>query len=217
MLVHNYSNTTGEFLSSSDAQANPREPGEFIVPANATLATLPTLNANEALVYNNGWQIVADYREQTYYKIADGEEVTFDLGEEPDVTVQATFPQAVIDALHAQALQDEADAAAQEVINIEAQRVSDIKNLTKEKIISLIPDASLENYLEKEMNLLMANAALDDIVITGGTLSAQEAAAKAAFRVLKDNIQILRTMSGDAEINNDTIKQYTTALTGAGY
>lgn len=41
MLVHHYDQKTGIYISSSDADESPLEPGVFMVPAFATDAALP--------------------------------------------------------------------------------------------------------------------------------------------------------------------------------
>lgn len=99
MDIFNYDAITGEFISQTVARENPLEPGEFLFPAHATAKPLPALQANEAAVFNatlDDWEVKPDYRGVTYYLIADGSEMTFDLGEAPDATVSLTKTDSVI-------------------------------------------------------------------------------------------------------------------------
>ncbi|WP_286870404.1 tail fiber assembly protein [Pantoea sp. UBA5035] len=81
LTVYNYSSQTGEFTGSSD---------EFLaqgvgLPACACITAPPATDAGSVAVYRNGdWQIVADYRGETVYSVADGsEKVIAELGDYP--------------------------------------------------------------------------------------------------------------------------------------
>lgn len=105
MKIYNYSAINGEFLSESVANESPLEKGVFLIPALATDIQPPTAGQNEAAIFNGiSWEIVPDFRNETYYKISDGSEVTFLLGESPDATVQNTMPQAIIDKREADSI-----------------------------------------------------------------------------------------------------------------
>jgi len=107
------------------------------------------------------------------------------------------------------------------ILSIEASRITDIKNEADLRIAMSIPDAApptdkMKVY-EKELNLLMLNAELDNIVIGGGILDAAQQATKDAFILLKDKIKDIRAMSDSAEINGDTLATFQTALDLKGY
>ena len=94
---HNYHPETFEYLSSKPMKYSPMDK-DPAPPANSTVKPLPILAANEAAVFdkpNDKWTVVPDYRGTTYYKKIDGVEVTFNLGETPDSTVQKTLPTAI--------------------------------------------------------------------------------------------------------------------------
>ncbi len=78
------------------AQENPREEGEYILPPGGTLVPIPTepwLENTWPKWSNNKWEMVPDYREQVFYKIADGTPVSLGIGEKPDTTMTAMEPQ----------------------------------------------------------------------------------------------------------------------------
>ena len=136
MNIFNYSADTGEFISQSIARENPMEAGEFLIPANATTVSPPITGTNEVAVFAGGsWVLTPDFRGVPYFLIADGSDVTFELGESPDVTVQDTFPQAVQDAI-------DAEEAAQQVINDERIRVGDITANALARIEAVVPALS---------------------------------------------------------------------------
>lgn len=76
MLIYNYDKTTGEYLASRTADADPeatRRKGEFVplIPANATLIAPPEYEENEIPVFENDkWVIKPDYR-KNFYKVND--------------------------------------------------------------------------------------------------------------------------------------------------
>jgi len=94
----------------------------------------------------------------------------------------------------------------------EAKRIQDIKDEAQARIISRLPSGSPDNFVIKQMNIMMLNAELDDIVINGGTLTAEQGAQKAAFVKLKDEIKRIRSMSDDAEANGDDVATFQAAL-----
>ena len=199
MKVYNYDAVTGEFISETNATPNPRVPNDWLIPANATMIEPPVMTQNEAVVFNGtSWDLVADYRERTFYDI-DGNEVTLDLGEDKNAGHLDAIPQAVIDA-------------RDNVVRINA-----IKLKAQEYIISQIPGATVVNYLIVEMNMLMSNADLDDIVINGGTLTSEQLTEKENFRTLKNVIKTIRTMSNTAETNGDSVAKFEADLAVAGF
>ncbi|WP_368766716.1 phage tailspike protein [Enterobacter hormaechei] len=56
-VIHHYSPETGELLSSSYALPSPVSPGEWLIPAHATLQTPPAMKSGHAIIFKNGtWQ-----------------------------------------------------------------------------------------------------------------------------------------------------------------
>lgn len=72
--------TTGLLLSESVAFASPAEPGNYLIPNDATFIAPPTsLAANEAAVFTAGaWTVVSDYRGQVLYDQISGASLTVD-------------------------------------------------------------------------------------------------------------------------------------------
>ena len=93
MIIYHYHPTTGEFLGSSRASANPLEPGKHLVPAYATPEAPPAVGDNEAAVFvDDGWGMVPDHRGVVYYT-AEGKRVTINaLSETPPDDALTTPP-----------------------------------------------------------------------------------------------------------------------------
>ena len=67
MLIYNYDPTTKEYIGESEASLNPQETivqgkDVYLIPAYATDKKPPKPKANETVIYNDRWQIVADFR-----------------------------------------------------------------------------------------------------------------------------------------------------------
>lgn len=99
MIIYNYSSTTGEYINSNEAPLNPeatKQAGEpvYMLPAYSTEEKPPKTKKNEVAIYNNGWNISADYRGQ-YMVNSDMQpvEVT-ELGDLPEGYIVATKAQA---------------------------------------------------------------------------------------------------------------------------
>ena len=103
---------------------------------------------------------------------------------------------------------------------LESSRVAAIKEESDYRIAKLFgcprPVDKIKLY-EKELNGLMQNAELDNIVINGGTLTAEQQTLKNSFNAMKDTIKDIRAMSDLAEANQDTIETYIIALDAKGY
>jgi hypothetical protein len=68
MKIYNYDQVSGEFLGEEDADKNPLEDGEFLIPANATETAPPVTLSNQIAVYVNGvWTVENDYRGTEYF------------------------------------------------------------------------------------------------------------------------------------------------------
>lgn len=91
MDIYNYDSVTGEFITVSQANQSPLEPGVFLVPANAT--TLPPLKPgpNQAPAFKDGaWTLVADYRSHCWDK--HGVPAKIALGATPDGVETCSVP-----------------------------------------------------------------------------------------------------------------------------
>ena len=67
MIIYNYDEITKEYIDSCNADLDPEETKRqgknvYLIPANATTQKPPKAKKNEVAIYNNGWEIVADYR-----------------------------------------------------------------------------------------------------------------------------------------------------------
>lgn len=58
--VYHYDYYTGELLGTSEAQESPREPGEFLVPAFATLTPPPNAPTGKRPLWTTDKWILAD-------------------------------------------------------------------------------------------------------------------------------------------------------------
>lgn len=122
--------------------------------------------------------------------------------------------------------EDEAEFIARSNANaesaLEARRMLAIKNESDLRIARIfIPRATSPvdkiKLYEKELNGMMQNAKLDNIVIGGGSLTAEQQATKATFEVMEATITDIRAMSDLAETNMDPIETYVSALDAKGY
>lgn len=67
MIIYNYDKLTKEYTRQSYADLDPEETKQqgknvYLIPANATTKKPPKAKEHEVVIYNNGWEIVADYR-----------------------------------------------------------------------------------------------------------------------------------------------------------
>lgn len=68
MIIYNYSSLTGEYIGTNEAKESPREPGIFLMPANAVGVAPMTVAENEVAVWDSTkWIKQADYRDKVYY------------------------------------------------------------------------------------------------------------------------------------------------------
>ena len=76
MILYDYDSITGEYLGSSNAQANPKVEGEFLPRANATEQGLPSYGDGEKPVFkNNKWVVLKDHRGKTAYNANDRDDL----------------------------------------------------------------------------------------------------------------------------------------------
>jgi len=84
--------STGEFQGAYDAQENPLEPGEFIVPESSTEVEPPPPIAGKTAVFANGaWSMVLDFRGQVWFDKTSGAQVQIDVLGQPSENLVATY------------------------------------------------------------------------------------------------------------------------------
>jgi hypothetical protein len=85
MKIYHY-NEEGRFVGDSQARQDPRDEGNYLIPLNATITEPPKEGLNEVAIFENGnWQIKPYYR-GTWYSKDTKEQVTFDIGDTPNIT-----------------------------------------------------------------------------------------------------------------------------------
>lgn len=87
MIIYSYKPSTGEYISTGEAKESPREPGVFLIPANAVTAAPPIVGVDEVAVWNGEeWEVKPDFRGRVYYDKTTKEkhEIT-EIGISPDV------------------------------------------------------------------------------------------------------------------------------------
>jgi hypothetical protein len=95
MKIYNYASDTKEFIGMSDADASPLEPGQFLIPAFATVKPPPATGANQRAVYSEisaAWSIVPDYRGKYFDKDNQAAHEIDGLGVIPGANWTATAP-----------------------------------------------------------------------------------------------------------------------------
>lgn len=74
MLIHQYDNATGQYISSNLADPDPKNLERWLVPAFSTDIALPERSRNEWPFFVDGaWTLKPDYRGQMLYRTGDGE------------------------------------------------------------------------------------------------------------------------------------------------
>lgn len=87
MKIYNYSEQNGEFLSESQALANPVRHGDYLIPRNATTKQPPEAGAQQVAQFKSGqWQLVPDYRGGKWYTERGEEKTIKEINQEPDPT-----------------------------------------------------------------------------------------------------------------------------------
>ena len=87
--------------------------------------------------------------------------------------------------------------------------VLEVKAIAKQKIIDLIPGANKNNYIEKEMNLLMRSNELLNLKVDGN--SSEEISNQIEInKLLAVGIKAIRSASDliEAELNNNILYNY---------
>lgn len=77
-------NSNGEFTVSLECQENPRRPGEYLLPADATFVAPPPARDGYALVWDGaGWTFVEDHRGLQYWTASKEQKRVSELGALP--------------------------------------------------------------------------------------------------------------------------------------
>lgn len=77
MNAYKYDSQTGEFVHEVLCQESPREPGQFLIPANATTVVPPEEQAGKARVWNGEeWGYRDDNRGKTMYSFDDSRQTS---------------------------------------------------------------------------------------------------------------------------------------------
>jgi len=94
MIIYNYNPINGEYTGIGVAKESPREPGVFLIPANAVTAVPPTVGTDEVAVWNGTkWEKQADYRGKVYYDKTTKERYEIKgIGIVPDVNCTDVVP-----------------------------------------------------------------------------------------------------------------------------
>ena len=75
MLIHHYDNQTGQYCGSQLADADPRSPGRWLLPAFSTAQVLPERTAESWPFFRDGeWVLLPDFRGKVLYRTDTGEQ-----------------------------------------------------------------------------------------------------------------------------------------------
>lgn len=99
MLIYNYDSTTKEYTGSCGASLDPQETKAqgkdiYLIPAYATTVKPPKAKTNEVIIYDNGWQIKADYRGKYIVNEDMEPQQVEEIGDLPDGFIVITEAQA---------------------------------------------------------------------------------------------------------------------------
>lgn len=77
MISYGFDSVTKEFTREINCQKSPREPGQFLIPANATTVAPPEEQAGKARVWEgSAWGYVIDNRGKTMYSVDDSRQTS---------------------------------------------------------------------------------------------------------------------------------------------
>lgn len=99
MIIYNYNEFTKEYTGQSIASLDPAETKTqgkdiYLIPAYATTTKPPKTKANEVIIYDNGWQIKADYRGQYIVNEDMKPQTVEEIGDLPNGYIAITEAQA---------------------------------------------------------------------------------------------------------------------------
>ena len=81
-ILYHFSPATGEYLGSSAADADPVDAGEYLMPAFCTQTAPPAADTHETARWTgNAWELVPDFRGQTYWLDDGSQHMVRDAGE----------------------------------------------------------------------------------------------------------------------------------------
>lgn len=85
MMIHQYDNETGQYISSGLADVDPRNPERWLMPAFSTTTPLPERTPFTWPFWKNGaWELRPDYRGRVLYRC--------DTGEKAEILVAGVSP-----------------------------------------------------------------------------------------------------------------------------
>ena len=99
MIIYNYDLITKEYIGESQADLDPEETKRqgkevYLIPACATTVKPPKPRTNETVIYNDGWQIVPDFRGKYIVNDDMNPEIVKEIGAIPEGYVVITEAQA---------------------------------------------------------------------------------------------------------------------------
>jgi hypothetical protein len=84
MIIYNYSNIDFSFIFESEAEQDPLDPTNYLIPAFATTIAPPTPGEHQAACFINGvWELVEDWIGVPYYLPNGNETYNQELGPLP--------------------------------------------------------------------------------------------------------------------------------------
>lgn len=171
MKIHHYHPVTGEFKGTTDARPDPLDKGKFLMPANSTTKTPPAGQTGKARLF--------DIVTAKWTKITDHRGETW---------YRAHGESVVVDFL--------GDPAAQGLTSTEPAApeptASQVKAEAYRRIVTIAPEW-------KQRNMTAHGVALLSKLQDGGTLTAEEQAAKTANLAIWAQVEAIRARSDEIE------------------
>lgn len=93
--IHHIHPITREYIGHGEADDSPQEPGNFLLPANATIKAPPATGMHEVAVFDQAeddWVVMPDFRAVELYSILDGRHVISGIGPKPQDTTDLPRP-----------------------------------------------------------------------------------------------------------------------------
>lgn len=151
--IYNYDRTTGVFLSVGEADANPIEPVDWLIPAHATTTQPPQAQQGQVAIMtqSDGWQLVADQRGVWYN--AQGQSIEIDDVQADVAGLVRTAPpspdhELVSGQWQLSAAKKEQKIAAAQVAEA-AQAKADYEDAIREIVAEAFPKELAARVLEK--------------------------------------------------------------------
>lgn len=157
MQIWNYDDD-GVWTSSGWADPDPMEPGNWLVPANATTIAPPAVAAKQVAVFVDGaWSVVADHRGETWYAGYKQPVVVEAVGTPAGLTATEPAPSAEVAAAEATARIAAAKAAVAAFGDAAAEQISG----------GPVPQAERLSWLKKELAARAFVAGTADVAQVG--------------------------------------------------